>query len=158
MKIRSYERLLDERKILQFTVKEEYEYAFEDTTSLNPEKIVNMVNALFGLNKRAEEYLYVLTFLGSTPTGVFEISHGTVDQALIHPADIFKCVLATGAQKFLMVHNHPSGHPEPSRVDLNLTERIHQGASILGLILVDHIIVGDSYFSFRENGMLKGGA
>ena len=55
----------------------------------------------------------------------------------------------------ILVHNHPSGDPNPSEDDVNITRRIKNGADLLGLELADHIIIGDNdYFSFREHGYI----
>ena len=57
--------------------------------------------------------------------------------------------------RLALVHNHPSGDPSPSREDIGLTEKVERAGELLGLTLLDHVIIGDnSYFSFKERGML----
>ena len=64
-------------------------------------------------------------------------------------------MLLLGAVNGILIHNHPSGDPTPSTEDKKLTEQIRAGASVLGLTLADHIVIGDQqYFSFRENKLL----
>mgnify|MGYP002580935888 CR=1 FL=1 len=71
------------------------------------------------------------------------------------PKDILAEPTKMGAPKIILVHNHPSGDPTPSTEDKKLTEQIRAGASVLGLTLADHIVIGDQqYFSFRENKLL----
>jgi DNA repair protein RadC len=81
------------------------------------------------------------------------ISIGTLDVSLIHPRDVFKHAITDGATSVILVHNHPSGNPKPSKNDIIATEIINKGAGILGLKILDHIIIGnDGYFSFMEDG------
>ncbi len=80
------------------------------------------------------------------------ISKGSVNFAYVSPRDIFRHVLDYEAVQFVMLHNHPSGDPTPSNDDVQITYRIHKGAQILELNMIDHIIIGDNrYYSFHEN-------
>lgn len=83
------------------------------------------------------------------------ISVGTADSSLVSPGEIFKCALLHQASYIVLLHNHPSGNPEPSSEDINVTIRIRQCGELLGILLMDHIIIGDNrYFSFREQETL----
>ena len=71
------------------------------------------------------------------------------------PMELFRKALLRNAVMIVILHNHPSGDPTPSTEDKKLTEQIQAGASVLGLTLADHIVIGDQqYFSFRENKLL----
>ena len=71
------------------------------------------------------------------------------------PMELFRKALLRNAVMIVILHNHPSGDPTPSTEDKKLTEQIRAGASVLGLTLADHIVIGDQqYFSFRENKLL----
>lgn len=84
------------------------------------------------------------------------ISRGTVDASVITPREILIEALRCQAVNLIVLHNHPSGNPTPSREDICLTERIRQSAGMIGMHLVDHIIIGDqTYYSFAENDMLS---
>ena len=84
------------------------------------------------------------------------ISRGTVDASVITPREILIEALRYQAVNLIVLHNHPSGNPTPSREDICITERIRQSAEMIGMHLVDHIIIGDqTYYSFVENGMLS---
>ena len=81
------------------------------------------------------------------------ISKGTVNMSLISPREIFLAALKTQAVNILLVHNHPSGDPTPSKDDVNITKRIYESSRIMNIPLVDHIIIGDnSYMSLKELG------
>lgn len=83
------------------------------------------------------------------------ISIGTADSSLVSPREIFQSALQNHASYIVMLHNHPSGNPEPSNEDINVTIRIKQCGELLGILLMDHIIIGDNrYFSFREQQAL----
>ena len=80
---------------------------------------------------------------------------GTINSASVSPREIFKYALRTGANNIILIHNHPSGDPTPSRSDVNLTNHVRESGAMLDIILRDHIIIGDhTYYSFEEKGML----
>lgn len=82
------------------------------------------------------------------------VSIGTHNESFAGPKEIFRPVILSGASSFILMHNHPSGDPSPSRADHEVTRRTKEGANIFSLEFTDHIVVGDSYFSFRESGLL----
>lgn len=84
------------------------------------------------------------------------ISEGTVNSAILSPREIFIEALKYQAVFIIMVHNHPSGCPEPSTADIDATKRIMSAGELLGIHLSDHIIVGnDRYVSLLERGIIK---
>jgi len=90
-----------------------------------------------------------------------EITKGTLKESLAHPREIFRSVITLSAYAFVVVHNHPSGDASPSDADFRLTRRLNEGARILQINMVDHVIVGQpvggrpGYFSFKEAGVLE---
>lgn len=79
---------------------------------------------------------------------------GTVNSSLANPREIFLTAVSYHAVGILLVHNHPSGDPTPSRADMDFTERVRRAGDILGIPLIDHIIIGDHRFlSFRQRGI-----
>lgn len=83
------------------------------------------------------------------------ISKGGMNTTIVDPKIIFKTALDHGASGIVLCHNHPSGGVKPSQHDLTLTKRLHEGAKILEIALLDHIIVGaKTYFSFADDGLL----
>lgn len=79
---------------------------------------------------------------------------GTVNSSLVNPREIFLAAVSYHAVGILLVHNHPSGDPAPSRADLDFTQRVSRAGDILGIPLIDHIIIGDHRFlSFRQRGI-----
>lgn len=117
-----------------------------------PDHIVDMLNVLYNLNHTAEEYLYLLTFnTKGRLLGLFEVSHGTVNYTIIGMREVFVRIFLVGATSFAVVHNHPSGDPDPSNEDHAFTNRFKEAAKIMGISFLDHIIISENnYYSFKE--------
>lgn len=80
---------------------------------------------------------------------------GTATETIAHPRDIFGEVLRSGAVKCIVAHNHPAGNVQPSPADLELTKKLLEGAQILDIPLLDHLILGNGNFlSLRETSQL----
>ena len=86
--------------------------------------------------------------------GEHRISIGTADQAIFSPREILIVALKQKASFIVLLHNHPSGVPEPSKDDVSATVRVRDAGNLIGIPLMDHIIIGDNtYFSFLEEGL-----
>ena len=82
-------------------------------------------------------------------------AQGTVDHVPVYPREVVKRALELNASALILVHNHPSGDPTPSRADISMTREIEQAAAALGIAIHDHIIIGRSTeLSFRATGYL----
>lgn len=79
------------------------------------------------------------------------ISIGNLDTAPVHPREVFGPAVRRGAAAVLVAHNHPSGDPEPSPMDISITERLAESSRILGIKLVDHVIIGNGRFVSMKN-------
>ncbi len=114
---------------------------------------------------------YVKTAMAHAPTEQFRIlfldkknvlikdevqQRGTVDHAPVYPREVVKRALELHASALILVHNHPSGDPTPSRSDVEMTKEIQKAASALGLVVHDHIVVGrDGHASLRTLGLMS---
>lgn len=79
---------------------------------------------------------------------------GTLDESVVHPREVFKVALELGAAGVILMHNHPSGNPEPSREDISITKRLVEAGKIMGVEVLDHVIIGRSgYCSLAEDGL-----
>ena len=104
-----------------------------------------------------EELRLVLLDSKNSWIGDKMLTRGTVNASLISAREIFMEALRYGAVKVVLVHNHPSGDPTPSREDEAVTRQIAMAGSLVGVPLLDHIIIGDRIFtSLRERGILDG--
>jgi DNA repair protein RadC len=93
---------------------------------------------------------------------VEEVTRGTLNESLFHPREAFRPALTRQAHAVILVHNHPSGDPQPSDADLHVTRRMKQAGELLQIALLDHVILGApqkdgtgrNYFSFKDGGLL----
>lgn len=90
-----------------------------------------------------------------------EVYRGTGNESFAHPPEILRKAIAASASALVLVHNHPSGDPSPSRADHEATRRLKEACAAVGIEFTDHLIVGtpsprseSPYFSFRESGLL----
>lgn len=83
------------------------------------------------------------------------ISIGTLNSSAIHPRELFKAAIRRSAAAVILVHNHPSGDPTPSRQDIEVTNRLIEAGNIIGIQVLDHLVIGDNKFtSFKAKGLL----
>jgi DNA repair protein RadC len=84
------------------------------------------------------------------------VSEGTLSSSLVHPREVFKPALLEPAASLILLHNHPSGDPTPSREDLKLTRQLVECAHLLDLRINDHVVIGRGrYVSLAEKGMIE---
>ena len=87
--------------------------------------------------------------------GYHTLFTGTLNQTMVYPREIVALALTHHAAAVILVHNHPSGEPEPSHADKHITQKITDALSLLDIRVVDHLIVGgDDAYSFAEHGLL----
>jgi hypothetical protein len=87
--------------------------------------------------------------------GVSELTRGARDRVMAPIPDVLRLPLVDGAMGFAVAHNHPSGKSQPSNADTELTRALKAAADTVELLLLDHLVVGiDSYYSYRDNGLL----
>ncbi len=99
-----------------------------------------------------EEFHIVTLDTKLQPIKRHQITVGTLDASLVHPREVFKAAIRDSAASILLVHNHPSGDPTPSRQDHEVTERLRRSGELIGINVIDHIIVAkDQTISLAEN-------
>jgi DNA repair protein RadC len=83
------------------------------------------------------------------------VSEGTLTASLVHPREVFAPAIREAAASIVLVHNHPSGDPEPSPEDLEITRRLAAAGELIGIRIADHVVIGDGcYVSFLDRGLL----
>lgn len=106
-------------------------------------------------DKKKEHFLILCLDTRNNLKKISTISTGTLDANLVHPREVFKEAIQSLSSSIILVHNHPSGNPEPSEADIDITKRIMETGKIVGINVLDHIIVGDNTsFSFKEKGIV----
>jgi DNA repair protein RadC len=83
------------------------------------------------------------------------VSQGTLTSSLVHPREVFRAAIREAAAAVVLVHNHPSGDPEPSPEDRDITRRLEAAGELIGIRVADHVVVAEGgYVSFLERGYL----
>lgn len=119
----------------------------------SPEDAVSVGKGFLRVHEESEEYLYLICMNTKNKIiGVFEVSHGNVNSSIFGVREIFQKALLANAVSIIVMHNHPSGDPSPSREDIEVTKRLVEAGKIIGVNVLDHIIVGESYTSLKEKG------
>lgn len=83
------------------------------------------------------------------------ISIGSLNSSIVHPREVFKTAIKRSAASLILLHNHPSGNPQPSAQDIAVTQRLSEAGKLLGIEILDHIVIGDGiYVSMKEEHLL----
>ncbi len=124
----------------------------------NPESIATLLREDCRMYE-VEHFHVVLLNTRRKLIRVEQISQGTLDSVLIHPREVFKMAIAANASAIVIVHNHPSGDPNPSEADIKVTRDLIRAGQLLKIELLDHVILGRKtldrprdYVSLRELG------
>lgn len=143
------ERLLIEqaRKLLSATVR-------RGRTLTSPDEVRDFL--LFTLALREHEVFGVLLLDNRNRVLLWrELFYGTLNQTAVYPREVVKLALQHNAAAVILVHNHPSGHPEASDADIALTRQLKQAMALIDVRITDHFIVaGDHTVSMAERGLL----
>lgn len=140
---------------LELVKEESHKYEVETRISC-PKDIYEVLTKVCRIQCNTEEVFILITLnIKNIVTGYFEVHRGTINTSLVHPREVFKRALLNNADSIMVAHNHPSGDPNPSKEDIQITERLKEAGNLLGINLIDHIIVGDDkYISLKEKGVL----
>jgi|LakMenE01Jun11ns_1017448.scaffolds.fasta_scaffold9950638_11 DNA repair protein RadC len=111
----------------------------------------NCLGEYFADKLDQEEFLIATLDTQLRVRRVVRITRGTLDASLVHPREVFRAAIADAAASILLIHNHPSGDPTPSRQDRAVTEMLQKVGDIVGIKVLDHIVVGDYATSVLES-------
>jgi DNA repair protein RadC len=132
---------------------ESYQSTEKKETVKTPEDVVALVRSRLK-GKKKEYFLALLLDTRNQLIRVAEISVGSLDSSIVHPREVFKEAVAASAASVIFAHNHPSGDPEASEDDLNLTKRLAEAGEIMGIDVLDHVIIGEEkYLSLKREGL-----
>lgn len=130
-------------------------YPEMDNMMNSPETVVKLAKGFLRMHELPEEYMYMLCLNTKLKlNGIFEVSHGNVNSSVVGTREVFQKALLGNAVSIILIHNHPSGDCTPSRQDIEVTKRLVEAGKIVGIDVLDHIIIGQSYTSLKENGYL----
>jgi DNA repair protein RadC len=138
---------------LQFRVVREGVVEALDT----PEKIADYVRDAFDEDPTVEHFVVVPFNTKLMPFGRVLLAKGTATSCLVNPREVLRPCILCNATGFAVAHNHPSGDTAPSRADIQVTRQLREAGKAMGIDLIDHVIIGDSYskpYSFNEAGLV----
>lgn len=106
--------------------------------------------------EQREHFAVILLNIKNHVLSMPVISIGSLTTSVVHPREVFKAALQQAAAALILVHNHPSGDPSPSRDDILTTKRLVEAGKLMDVPVLDHIIIGnDNYISLKEKGVIK---
>lgn len=153
MRITKYRTRLTEEKRVTLEKEVSVNRGDINRTIKSPEDAALIGKNFLRIHEESEEYLYMICMnVKNVVIGVFELSHGNANSSIVGVREIFQKALLANAISIIVMHNHPSGDPTPSREDIEVTKRIVEAGKIVGVQVLDHIIVGDRWCSLKERG------
>lgn len=155
MRITNFKTVVDEDNRTVLVKENTRNYLLHDSMN-SSSKIADLMTDVYELNKQAVEYVYLVALNSKCKVlGVYQVSKGTVNSAILAPREIYMTALMLGAVNIVIVHNHPSGDCTPSNDDIISTNRIKDAGKLIGIELADHVIIGcNRYHSMKEAGTL----
>ena len=156
MRVTQYKTLLDTEKLAYLVKEASFNYPKLENQFTLPQQIYHLLTEVFHLSEQTEEYCYLLCLnMKCRLLGVFELTHGSVNTSVFSNREIFQKALLCNATNIVFAHNHPSGDCTPSKEDIDCMKKLKQAGLLMGIPLIDSVIIGEnSYFSFKEQGMI----
>ena len=155
-RLTKYKTRLTENKRVILEKEVSMNYPGEAFFIKSPEDVAIIGRDYMRIHEEAEEYMHMICLnTKNRIVGVFEISHGNVNSSIVGTREIFQKALLANAVSIILMHNHPSGDPKPSREDVEVTKRLVEAGKILGIQVLDHLVIGDRYVSLKEAGHMR---
>ncbi len=125
---------------------------YNDNSIKNITDIVKLIDNIEDIKNNDVENAYIICLNNkNVPVNYSLIAKGTINASMIDPKTIFKTILLSNASAFIMIHNHPSGDPTPSKQDYEITNILEKASKLLDIKFLDHIVIGnDNYISCME--------
>ncbi|MGG3208890.1 DNA repair protein RadC [Geobacillus stearothermophilus] len=102
-----------------------------------------------------EKFVVVCLDTKNQPTAISVCHVGSLNASIVHPREVMKPAILSNSASIIVAHNHPSGHCEPSREDIEVTKRLEEAGRIVGIDVLDHLIVcPERYLSLKEKGYI----
>jgi DNA repair protein RadC len=118
-------------------------------------EVFNMMKPMFADAQDVETMYCIFLDTKNRVIGIEKVSEGTINHAAVYPREIVKRLIANKASAAVLVHNHPSGNPEPSAEDKQLTIKVIIALYSIDAHLHDHMIIGDTHYSMADAGFIK---
>lgn len=121
----------------------------------SPEEVAGYFGPVLEVKKKKEVFRIALLDSQNGLLRDVQVSEGTLSASIVHPREVFRPAILEAAAHLILVHNHPSGNPTPSKEDVHLTRQLVEAARLLGLRIHDHVIIGHGrHVSLAQRGVL----
>lgn len=144
------------KSIYQYSLKRTKVMEFRENETLSrPQNAFRFLKAI-RLHEEEQENLVVLVLdVKNCVKAYYTVCIGLIDTSPSHSREVFRQAIISGASRIILAHNHPSGSTQPSSEDIKTTDSMVKAGKIIGIEILDHIIIGNGYYSFREAGKLE---
>jgi len=144
------------KSIYEYSLRRTKVMEFREHEKLNMPKNVYKFLKAIKLDEEEQEHMMVLILdAGSRIKAYYTVSIGLIDKTQIHVRELFRNSIIYGASRIILAHNHPSGSTQPSSDDIKVTNAMVKAGEIIGIEILDHIIIGNGFYSFCEAGKLE---
>jgi DNA repair protein RadC len=136
-----------------FTIKDEItNYLSPNKRYTSPEQLHETFSFL---KQETKEYFFTLHLDGKNRILCIDmVSVGSLNQSIVNVREVYKTALISSAAAIILLHNHPSLDPTPSREDIDISKRLKEAGDLMGIKVLDHIIIGETYLSFVAQGLM----
>lgn len=120
----------------------------------SPEAVYSMFRKMFECETRE---LFTVLWLSSAnkPIGYEIVSIGNLNSSIVHPREVFRSAIVSSCANIILIHNHPSGNPEPSNEDILITKKLIDVGKLVDINVFDHVVIaGNNYCSFVERRLI----
>lgn len=140
--------------IVSLKLVKESSLLYKERSVRSPEDGYQLMKLLL-TDKDREHFIVASLDTKNQPVSINVCHIGSLNASIVHPREVMKSAILSNAASIIVGHNHPSGLPEPSKEDIEVTRRLAEAGKIIGIDVLDHIIVGDdSFISLKEKGYI----
>lgn len=140
--------------MLEFSKRISRQQAFKEFQITSPNSLAKVYMEEMRYFKQ-EHFKSVYLDTKNNIMGDRDVTIGTVNSTIVHPREVFRDAIKCSAASIIVLHNHPSGDPTPSKEDIEITQRLFEAGRLIGIELLDHIIIGDrKYISFKQQKLV----
>ena len=141
-------------ELVSIKLVKESSFLYEERKVSSPETATKLFGRFFEDLDR-EKFVVACLNTKNEVNCVEIISIGSLNASIVHPREVYKTAIISNAASIIVAHNHPSGHTQPSKEDINITKRLREAGELIGIPLIDHLIIGgEKTYSFKESGEL----
>lgn len=140
--------------VFEISKRVEAEPFSERTIIRSPEDVANFFISRLKTERR-EVFIVVMLNSSNQIIRYVNISEGSLNASVVHPREVFRLAIAETAASIILIHNHPSGNPEPSKEDISITRQLVETGKVIDIKVMDHLIIaGENYTSFTKRGLI----